>query len=206
MTGSASKTYDGTVLTNGTVTVDGLAQTDRIGITVTGQQLGVGSSKNTYTIDWMQVDQNNYELTDQLGTLTVTAASVTPLNPTTPTTPGTTPTTPGNGNTTPATPAVPTGNSVVNTIATTLANGYNAVTGNSQSAAAPSEEQIFDAKNPLGKFDGKKDTCWVHWYMIICGIATAVYGLFVGLRRRKHSSRLQKDLDKVLDNDDETQE
>ena len=198
VTGSASKVFDGTVLTNGAVTVDGLAQTDRIGITVTGRQLGVGSSKNTYIIDWMQVDQNNYELTDQLGTLTVTAAPVTPQNATTP---GITP------GTTPAAPASPagTGNNIANTVATALANGYSAATGNSQSAA-PNEEQIFDAKNPLGKYDGKKDTCWVHWYMILCGLVTAIYGLFVCLRRRKHSHRLEDNLKKVLDNDDETQE
>ena len=79
------------------------------------------------------------------------------------------------------------------------------MTGNNQGAAA-SEEQIFDAKNPLGKFDGQKDTCWVHWYMIVCGIVTAVYGLFVGLRRNKHSRRLEEDLNKVLGDDDESQE
>ena len=196
VTGSATKTFDGTALTNAAVTVDGLAQTDRIGVTVTGQQTGVGSSQNTYTIDWMQVNENNYELTDELGTLTVTPVPATPQNPVTP---GTTPTTPG------ATPGTAGGNHVVNTVATALANGYNAVTGNNQGAAA-SEEQIFDAKNPLGKFDGQKDTCWVHWYMIVCGIVTAVYGLFVGLRRNKHSRRLEEDLNKVLGDDDESQE
>ena len=196
VTGSATKTFDGTALTNAAVTVDGLAQTDRIGVTVTGQQTGVGSSQNTYTIDWMQVNENNYELTDELGTLTVTPVPATPQNPVTP---GTTPTTPG------ATPGTAGGNNVVNTVATALANGYNAVTGNNQGAAA-SEEQIFDAKNPLGKFDGQKDTCWVHWYMIVCGIVTAVYGLFVGLRRNKHSRRLEEDLNKVLGDDDESQE
>lgn len=196
VTGSATKTFDGTALTNVAVTVDGLAQTDRIGVTVTGQQTGVGSSQNTYTIDWMQVNENNYELTDELGTLTVTPVPATPQNPVTP---GTTPTTPG------ATPGTAGGNNVVNTVATALANGYNAVTGNNQGAAA-SEEQIFDAKNPLGRFDGQKDTCWVHWYMIVCGIVTAVYGLFVGLRRNKHSRRLEEDLNKVLGDDDESQE
>ena len=198
-TGSATKVYDGAALTDATVTVDGLAQTDRIGITVTGQQTAVGNSKNSYTIDWMQVNQDNYELTDELGTLTVTPAPVTPQNPATP---GVTPTTSGAPG---GTPAASTGNNVVNTIATALASGYSAVTGDND-ATAPSEEQIFDAQNPLGKFEGKKDTCWVHWYMILCGIVTAVYGVLVGLRRRKHSRRLQKDLDKVLGNDDEAQE
>lgn len=196
VTGSATKVYDGTALTSATVTIDGLAKRDRIGIAVTGSQTNVGSSQNTYTIDWMQTSADNYELTDELGTLTVAAAPARPTTPTMPSTP-----------TTPATPTVPSptpnssdGGSTATTAAPT---GEDSATGNDQEQK---EEKIFDAKNPLGKFDGKKDTCWVHWYMIICAVATAAYGLFVGLRRDKHSRRLQNDLDKVLGNDDETQE
>lgn len=199
VTGSATKVYDGTALTSATVTIDGLAKRDRIGIAVTGKQANVGSSQNTYAIDWMQTSADNYELTDELGTLTVTAA---PARPTTPTTPST-PTNPS----TPSTPTVPTptpsssdGGSAATT---TVPTGDDSATDND---LEQKEEKIFDAKNPLGKFDGEKDTCWVHWYMIICAVATAAYGLFVGLRRDKHSRRLQNDLDKVLGNDDETQE
>ena len=187
MTGSATKVYDGKALTSKTVTIDGLAKRDRIGIAVTGSQTNVGSSQNTYTIDWMQTSADNYELTDELGTLTVTAAPARPSTPTTPTVPNPTPNSSDGGSTT--TTAAPT--------------GEDSATGNDQEQK---EEKIIDAKNPLGKFDGKKDTCWVHWYMIICAVATAAYGLFVGLRRDKHSRRLQNDLDKVLGNDDETQE
>ncbi|MGO5294509.1 Ig-like domain-containing protein [Collinsella sp. LCP21S3_A3] len=202
VTGSATKVYDGQALTSATVTIDGLAKRDRIGIAVTGKQTNVGSSQNTYTIDWMQTSADNYELTDELGTLTVAAA---PARPTTPTTP-TTPSTPANP-TTPSTPAVPnlTPNSSDSgsTTTTTAPKGDDSSASNDREQK---EEKIFDAKNPLGKFDGKKDTCWVHWYMIICAVATAAYGLFVGLRRDKHGRRLQNDLDKVLGNDDETQE
>ena len=187
VTGSATKVYDGKALTSKTVTIDGLAKRDRIGIAVTGSQTNVGSSQNTYTIDWMQTSADNYELTDELGTLTVTAAPARPSTPTTPTVPNPTPNSSDGGSTT--TTAAPT--------------GEDSATGNDQEQK---EEKIIDAKNPLGKFDGKKDTCWVHWYMIICAVATAAYGLFVGLRRDKHSRRLQNDLDKVLGNDDETQE
>lgn len=202
VTGSAIKVYDGQALTSATVTIDGLAERDRIGIAVTGSQTNVGSSQNTYTIDWMQTSADNYELTDELGTLTVAAA---PARPTTPATP-TTPSTPANS-TTPSTPTVPnpTPNSSDggSTTTTTVPKGDDSSASNDQEQK---EEKIFDAKNPLGKFDGKKDTCWVHWYMIVCAVATAAYGLFVGLRRDKHGRRLQNDLDKVLGNDDETQE
>lgn len=208
VTGSATKVFDGQALTSATVTIDGLAERDRIGIAVTGSQTNVGSSQNTYTIDWMQTSADNYELTDELGTLTVAAAPARPTTPTTPVTP-TTPTTPSTptNSTTPSTPTVPnpTPNSSDggSTTTTTVPKGDDSSASNDQEQK---EEKIFDAKNPLGKFDGKKDTCWVHWYMIICAVATAAYGLFVGLRRDKHSRRLQNDLDKVLGNDDETQE
>lgn len=196
VTGSATKVYDGKALTSAMVTIDGLAKRDRIGIAVTGSQTNVGSSQNTYTIDWMQTSADNYELTDELGKLTVAAAPARPTYPTTPTNP-----------TTPSTPTVPnpTPNSSDGGSTTTTAapTGEDSATGNDQEQK---EEKIIDAKNPLGKFDGKKDTCWVHWYMIICAVATAAYGLFVGLRRDKHSRLLQNDLDKVLGNDDETQE
>ena len=201
VTGSATKVYDGQALTSATVTIDGLAKRDRIGVAVTGSQTNVGSSQNTYTIDWMQTSADNYELTDELGTLTVAVA---PARPTTPATP-TTPSTPTNSST-PSTPTVPnpTPNSSDggSTTTTTAPKGDDSSASNDQEQK---EEKIFDAKNPLGKFDGKKDTCWVHWYMIICAVATAAYGLFVGLRRDKHGRRLQNDLDKVL-GDDETQE
>lgn len=193
VTGGATKFYDGTALTSATFTIDGLAERDRIGIAVTGSQTNVGSSQNTYAIDWMQTSADNYELTDELGTLTVAAAPARPTTPSTPTTPAT-PTVPN------PTPNSSDGGSTATTSAPT---GEDSAAGNDQEQK---EEKIFDAKNPLGKFDGKKDTCWVHWYMIICAVATAAYGLFVGLRRDKHSRRLQNDLDKVLGNDDETQE
>lgn len=196
VTGSATKVYDGQALTSVTVTIDGLAKRDRIGVAVTGSQTNVGSSQNTYAIDWMQTSADNYELTDELGTLTVAAAPARPTTPSTPVTP-TTPTTPTVPN---PTPNSSDGGSTTTTAAPT---GEDSATGNDQEQK---EEKIFDAKNPLGKFDGKKDTCWVHWYMIVCAVATAAYGLFVGLRRDKHGRRLQNDLDKVLGNDDETQE
>ena len=92
-TGSDTKRYDGTALTKKPATVKGLRNGDEIKVTVTGSQTQVGSSKNTFTIDWKKTDKNNYDLTKKVGTLTVTDANnPTPVNPTPTPTPG--PTTP----------------------------------------------------------------------------------------------------------------
>ncbi len=189
VTASASKTYDGTALTNDGVTVTGLVAGDVITVTATGAQTQVGSSENTYTIDWMQVNKDNYTLTDELGTLAVTEA------------PAPTPT-PDNGGTTPVTPTN-NGGTVIDVIVDALDNGYRAITGDTEEEPAE-EEKISDTENPLANLDKKRDTCWVHWYMIICALATAVYGIFVGLHRNKHTRRLEDDLNDILGNDDES--
>ncbi len=74
-TGSASKPYDGTVLTEGTAAITGLVNDETAEVTATGAQIEVGSSDNTYTIDWGDTDANNYTITPSLGTLTVTESS-----------------------------------------------------------------------------------------------------------------------------------
>lgn len=48
-TGSATKPYDGTPLTNKEVTIDGLAKGETVEVEVTGSQTEIGSSKNTFT-------------------------------------------------------------------------------------------------------------------------------------------------------------
>ena len=74
-TDSASKKYDGKALTEPGYSVDGLQYDEKIKVTTTGSQTKVGSSDNTYTIDWQETDKNNYEVEDELGTLKVTKAS-----------------------------------------------------------------------------------------------------------------------------------
>ena len=80
-TESNSKVYDGTALTApGSIT--GLVNDETVTFTVTGSQTDVGSSTNTYSIVWGNVKATNYSLTEKLGTLTVTAQSITPpVNP-----------------------------------------------------------------------------------------------------------------------------
>ena len=86
--GSASKTYDGGALTNGTITVSGDGFVDGEGATysVTGSQTSVGSSSNTFTYSVYRqaapyamtrsafVPEDNYNITVVYGTLTVTSA------------------------------------------------------------------------------------------------------------------------------------
>ncbi len=73
-TGSAKKAYDGTDLTNSEVTYEGLVSGEKATVRATGSQKEVGSSNNTYTIDWgLFRDGRNYEIIEKLGILEVTA-------------------------------------------------------------------------------------------------------------------------------------
>ena len=76
-TDSDSKVYDGIALTApGSIT--GLVNDETVTFTVTGSQTDVGSSTNTYSIVWGNVKAANYSLTEELGTLNVTAQNITP--------------------------------------------------------------------------------------------------------------------------------
>ena len=73
---SDSKVYDGTALTNGTVTVggaDGFADGEGAEYNVTGTQTNVGSSDNTFTYTLKKgTKADNYDIKTENGTLTVT--------------------------------------------------------------------------------------------------------------------------------------
>ena len=73
-TGSASKTYDGKALKKKTATITGLVDGDEAEVTATGSRTKVGSSKNTYDIEWTNADPSNYTITERLGTLRVKPA------------------------------------------------------------------------------------------------------------------------------------
>ena len=78
-TGSASKTYDGTPLTNSEASISGLVAGETATVTATGTITEVGSTVNTYTIDWGTASPSNYTVSEDLGTLQVTAAAPTPV-------------------------------------------------------------------------------------------------------------------------------
>lgn len=75
-TKSASKTYDGSDLTepNG-YSIAGLVNGETVNFSITGRQKEVGSSDNTYVIDWDKstAKQGNYKIVNNLGKLTVEA-------------------------------------------------------------------------------------------------------------------------------------
>lgn len=73
---------------------------------------------------------------------------------------------------------------------------YEAVTGDKAT-----EEQIYDSENPLGKEQAAH--CWVHWYMILVMILTALYGVAVWLRRGNHTRKLKSDMNNILGGGDD---
>ena len=84
-TESASKVYDGTALTAGGK-VSGIVKGETVDFTITGSQTSVGTSDNTYELNWTgSAKESNYKHgKDSIGTLTVKAKSIVPDGPDTP--------------------------------------------------------------------------------------------------------------------------
>ena len=84
-TESDSKVYDGTALTTGGK-VSGIVKGETVDFTITGSQTSVGTSDNTYELDWTgSAKESNYKHgKDSIGTLTVKAKSIVPDGPDTP--------------------------------------------------------------------------------------------------------------------------
>ena len=82
-----------------------------------------------------------------------------------------------------------------------LEGAYESVTGSPEADNPVEEERIYDAENPLGR-ESVEDHCWVHWYMIVGMVLTAVYGLAAALRRKNHERRLRNDMNDVLGDGD----
>ena len=83
-TGHASKTYDGTPVTNTDITIEGLVNGETVDGRTIGTQTEVGTSLNKYVINWSSEKstalQSNYEIKEEnisLGTLEVIKASYT---------------------------------------------------------------------------------------------------------------------------------
>ena len=84
-TNTDSKVYDGTALTAGG-TVNNLVDGETVNLTMTGSQTDVGTSDNTYELNWTgSAKESNYKHgKDSIGTLTVKAKSIVPDGPDTP--------------------------------------------------------------------------------------------------------------------------
>ena len=78
-TDGAEKVYDGTALTAGGQ-VNNLVEGETVNLTMTGSQTNVGSSNNTYTLEWKgTAKESNYKHgKDSIGKLTVTAKPIVP--------------------------------------------------------------------------------------------------------------------------------
>ena len=83
-TDSAKKVYDGTALTAGGK-IEGIVDGEVVVVHTTGSQTEVGSTPNTYKLEWKKASSKNYKLKeDSIGTLTVTPKSIIPDEPDTP--------------------------------------------------------------------------------------------------------------------------
>ena len=84
-TNTDSKVYDGNPLTAGG-TVNNLVDGETVNLTMTGSQTNVGTSDNTYELNWTgSAKESNYKHgKDSIGTLTVKAKSIVPDGPDTP--------------------------------------------------------------------------------------------------------------------------
>lgn len=120
----------------------------------------------------LYTQNGNYEVTVLNGTFTITAAPVTPPTPPTPPTSPTPTPLPTPGTVPPDSPIAP----VVTPIVDALQGAAEAVIG--------------DNDTPLASHDHA--SCWVHWYIILGIIVTALYGACVALRRGLFSRKLKK--------------
>ena len=138
----------------------------------------------------LYTQNGNYEVTVLNGTFTITAAPVTPPTPPTPPTSPTPTPLPTPGTVPPDSPIAP----VVTPIVDALQGAAEAVIGDNETPLAePRETEIGDNDTPLASHDHA--SCWVHWYIILGIIVTALYGACVALRRGLFSRKLKKDED-----------
>ena len=142
----------------------------------------------------------NYNLVVNNGVFTILDAPVTPGGGGGTPTPTPTPT-PDGGNPTPvpgAPAVVTTGDDTTDDAADDAAEPEEAIEDDTTPMAGPTET-IDDDGTPLA--DGKHEDCWVHWFILLGMILSAVYFVGVSVRRRKFTSSLLGYEDKVLGND-----
>ena len=77
-TDSAKKPYDGTALTAGGK-IEGIVDGEVVVVHTTGSQTDVGSTLNTYELEWKKASSKNYKLKEEvIGTLTVIEQTIDP--------------------------------------------------------------------------------------------------------------------------------
>ena len=183
---TVSKVYDGSALTNTSITVsgDGFVEGEGASYEVTGTQTEVGNSANSFEYKLNEKTlASNYNITKVVGTLTITAAPA-PVTPATPSTPST-PSTPRTPSTTPRTPSAPQVTTPVETVEKET----------TPKAEPKKEEKVEEEYTP-------KASPQYYWALInlICAILTVLFGLLLLISKR-HKSEDDDDED-----DDETKQ
>ena len=165
---TVSKVYDGSALTNTSITVsgDGFVEGEGASYEVTGSQTEVGNSANAFEY---KLNENtlasNYDITKVVGTLTITAAPA-PVTPATPSTPSST------TSTTPRTPSAPQVTTPVETVEKET----------TPKAEPKKEEKVEEEYTP-------KASPQYYWALInlICAILTVLFGLLLLISKRHKS-------------------
>ena len=187
---TVSKVYDGSALTNTSITVsgDGFVEGEGASYEVTGTQTEVGNSANSFEY---KLNENtlasNYNITKVVGTLTITAAPA-PVTPATPSTPSST------TSTTPRTPSAPQVTTPVETVEKET----------TPKAEPKKEEKVEEEYTP-------KASPQYYWALInlICAILTVLFGLLLLISKRHKSEDDDEDDDETkqqTNNDDEDKE
>ena len=186
---TVSKVYDGSALTNTSITVsgDGFVEGEGASYEVTGTQTKVGNSANSFEYKLNEKTlASNYNITKVVGTLTITAAPA-PVTPATPSTPSST------TSTTPRTPSAPQVTTPVETVEKET----------TPKAEPKKEEKVEEEYTP-------KASPQYYWALInlICAILTVLFGLLVLIsKRHKDEDDDEEDETKQqTNNDDEENE
>ena len=187
---TVSKVYDGSALTNTSITVsgDGFVEGEGASYEVTGTQTEVGNSANSFEYKLNEKTlASNYNITKVVGTLTITAAPA-PVTPATPSTPSST------TSTTPRTPSAPQVTSPVETVEKET----------TPKAEPKKEEKVEEEYTP-------KASPQYYWALInlICAILTVLFGLLLLISKRHKSEDDDEDDDETkqqTNNDDEENE
>ena len=188
---TVSKVYDGSALTNTSITIsgDGFVEGEGASYEVTGTQTEVGNSANAFEY---KLNENtlasNYNITKVVGTLTITAVPA-PVTPATPSTPSST------TSTTPRTPSAPQVTTPVETVEKET----------TPKTEPKKEEKVEEEYTP-------KASPQYYWALInlICAILTVLFGLLLLISKRHKDEDDDEEDDETKDqtttNDDEDKE
>ena len=187
---TVSKVYDGSALTNTSITVsgDGFVEGEGATYNVTGTQTEVGNSANAFEYKLNEKTlASNYNITKVVGTLTITVAPA-PATPATPGTPSST------TSTTPRTPSAPQVTTPVETVEKET----------TPKTEPKKEEKVEEEYTP-------KASPQYYWALInlICAILTVLFGLLLLISKRHKSEDDDEEDDETkqqTNNDDEEKE